>query len=289
MKKTLISLLLVVVIISVGVLPVCAATNGACVFVDVSGETDTGYSYTYNSGGGTGGGDFLRMKLRGETGQEVFSLSVNTPFTYAYYEVEDNNTDTYWNTLNETQKEGIILALISYYSHLQSSEEAYIATQAVIWEYISGVRTDLDSLDTSKDESDAWYNAIRNTKAEEFYKILIDYMKYLKTYYLYDTKILLDKVSVYILESATDFSEQALIYFNDTDFSFFDLFLVVGDINRDGRLNIKDATAIQKFLARLTTLDEASLVLADTDKNGRVTIKDSTNIQKYLAGYDIEF
>jgi len=57
----------------------------------------------------------------------------------------------------------------------------------------------------------------------------------------------------------------------------------MGDVNRDGKLNIKDATAIQKFLAKITDFDDEQMTLADYFADGKVNIKDATQIQKKLA------
>lgn len=57
----------------------------------------------------------------------------------------------------------------------------------------------------------------------------------------------------------------------------------VGDVNRDGELNIKDVTAIQKYLAKLEEFDEAQVAIADYNEDGRVSIQDATRIQKKLA------
>ena len=62
--------------------------------------------------------------------------------------------------------------------------------------------------------------------------------------------------------------------------SAFDL----GDVDKDGDVNIKDATAIQKHIAMLITLDDEAMLLADYDADGVVTIKDATAIQKKIAG-----
>lgn len=56
-----------------------------------------------------------------------------------------------------------------------------------------------------------------------------------------------------------------------------------GDVNRDGVLDINDATEIQKALAELIVFDEQQYVLADTDGDGRVCVKDVTYIQQVLA------
>lgn len=57
----------------------------------------------------------------------------------------------------------------------------------------------------------------------------------------------------------------------------------LGDVNRDGSINIKDATLIQKHLANLETLNSEQQKLADTNKDGYVSVKDATQIQKYVA------
>lgn len=54
----------------------------------------------------------------------------------------------------------------------------------------------------------------------------------------------------------------------------------LGDVNKDGKLNIRDATLIQKYLAKL---DDESIILADYDLNEKVNIKDATAIQKKIA------
>lgn len=59
---------------------------------------------------------------------------------------------------------------------------------------------------------------------------------------------------------------------------------ILGDANKDGSVNIKDVTAIQKHIASLEIIPEDALVLADTDIDGDVNIKDATAIQKHIAG-----
>ncbi len=59
-----------------------------------------------------------------------------------------------------------------------------------------------------------------------------------------------------------------------------------GDANKDGQVNIKDATAIQKYIAGLTTEADPdfSYKNSDVDTDGQVNIKDATKIQKFIAG-----
>ncbi len=58
---------------------------------------------------------------------------------------------------------------------------------------------------------------------------------------------------------------------------------ILGDVNLDESVTIKDATVIQMHLARKMDLSEQQLALADTDKNGKVTILDATRIQLFIA------
>ncbi|MBQ9742114.1 MAG: dockerin type I repeat-containing protein [Ruminococcus sp.] len=59
---------------------------------------------------------------------------------------------------------------------------------------------------------------------------------------------------------------------------------LLGDANEDGKVNVKDATAIQKHIASLASLSDTGRILADVDANGNVNIKDATAIQKHVAG-----
>ncbi len=65
--------------------------------------------------------------------------------------------------------------------------------------------------------------------------------------------------------------------------------ILLGDSDLDERVNIKDATAIQKHLAGIATLSDKGLLAADADCNGTINIKDATVIQKFIAGYKFEY
>ncbi|MBR3988371.1 MAG: metallophosphoesterase [Clostridia bacterium] len=58
---------------------------------------------------------------------------------------------------------------------------------------------------------------------------------------------------------------------------------ILGDVNGDGKVNIKDATQIQKFAAKLIELTDAEFMRADVNADTKVNIKDATAIQKYAA------
>ena len=61
---------------------------------------------------------------------------------------------------------------------------------------------------------------------------------------------------------------------------------IMGDVDRDQRVDVTDATAVQKHIADIEELTGACRYLADVDDDIRVTVKDATAIQKYVAGID---
>ena len=63
---------------------------------------------------------------------------------------------------------------------------------------------------------------------------------------------------------------------DETDF-------IAGDVNRDSKFDIRDATLVQKYLAKLSTLDEEQMIIADINTDHTVVIKDATTIQKKIA------
>ncbi len=61
--------------------------------------------------------------------------------------------------------------------------------------------------------------------------------------------------------------------------------VLLGDADGDAKVNVKDATAIQKQVAGFDiTIDVAA---ADADQNGSVNVKDATAIQKWVAGMEV--
>lgn len=61
---------------------------------------------------------------------------------------------------------------------------------------------------------------------------------------------------------------------------------LLGDANRNGALEILDATAIQRYLVDLDYLDPTAQRAADINESGTVEILDATRIQRILVGYE---
>ena len=56
-----------------------------------------------------------------------------------------------------------------------------------------------------------------------------------------------------------------------------------GDADLNGKINVKDATTIQKYAAKMLTLDEVAKIQADVTGDLKVNVKDATSIQKFIA------
>ncbi|MDO4419178.1 MAG: alpha/beta hydrolase-fold protein [Ruminococcus sp.] len=66
-------------------------------------------------------------------------------------------------------------------------------------------------------------------------------------------------------------------------FAISEEILILGDAEMDKKVNIKDATAIQKYAAHLIEFDEDNFLCADCNNDSKVNVKDATWVQKYLA------
>ena len=62
-----------------------------------------------------------------------------------------------------------------------------------------------------------------------------------------------------------------------------DVEYLYGDADLNGKVNIKDATQIQKYAAKILDLDDVAYIQADVTGDTKVNIKDATSIQKWVA------
>ena len=66
-------------------------------------------------------------------------------------------------------------------------------------------------------------------------------------------------------------------------------YVVLGDTDFSEKVNIKDATLIQKHIAKIETLEDKAVFAGDVDGNEILNIRDVTFIQKWLAKLEVEF
>lgn len=60
----------------------------------------------------------------------------------------------------------------------------------------------------------------------------------------------------------------------------------MGDADLNDKVNVKDATAVQKHAAGLLTLGDKEFFAGNVDSNDKVNVKDATAIQKFCAGME---
>ena len=60
--------------------------------------------------------------------------------------------------------------------------------------------------------------------------------------------------------------------------------MLIGDVNSDGKVDIDDATLIQKYSIDLP-VDGFDVNAADVNGDGRISVLDTTCVQKYAADY----
>ncbi|MEE3333024.1 MAG: leucine-rich repeat protein [Ruminococcus sp.] len=66
--------------------------------------------------------------------------------------------------------------------------------------------------------------------------------------------------------------------------------ILFGDANNDGKLNISDATAVQKHVAGIAAIESLAVKdAADVSGDGKVTVRDATLIQMRVAGIITSF
>ena len=55
---------------------------------------------------------------------------------------------------------------------------------------------------------------------------------------------------------------------------------LLGDANGDGKVDVKDATLIQKYVVLMADIAPENLTVADYNKDGRIDVKDASAIQR---------
>ena len=58
---------------------------------------------------------------------------------------------------------------------------------------------------------------------------------------------------------------------------------ILGDVNGDGKVNINDATEIQRYTAKIRKFTDSQMISADFNRDGKVNINDATAIQVYIS------
>ena len=65
--------------------------------------------------------------------------------------------------------------------------------------------------------------------------------------------------------------------------------LVIGDVDLDGEVTIKDATFVQKVMAGISEKPDSFDYIADVTGDGKADIRDATTIQRFINGSITKF
>ena len=68
-----------------------------------------------------------------------------------------------------------------------------------------------------------------------------------------------------------------------------EIYYVIGDVDLDGEVAIKDATFVQKVIAGIIEKPDSFDYIADVTGDGKVDIRDVTTIQLFVVGDITEF
>ena len=94
-------------------------------------------------------------------------------------------------------------------------------------------------------------------------------------------------VSVRVISKANDYNDFNNTYmfeYYNTDIP--DNMILMGDTTLDRRIDVSDATLVQKHIVRFENLTNNSLVAADVDRDNTISIKDATLIQCYVVKFE---
>ena len=94
-------------------------------------------------------------------------------------------------------------------------------------------------------------------------------------------------VSVRVISKANDYNDFNNTYmfeYYNTDIP--DNMILMGDTTLDRRIDVSDATFVQKHIVKLENLTNNALIAADVDRDNTISIKDATLIQCYVAKFE---
>ncbi len=213
-KKTFALLVALVMFLNIH-MPAIAANpeDGDTLYVDTrttANNSDTGNPYIMSDGL-----PYCFFRVREFENNPCYCIEHNAVFTNTYYKAVELGESKYWESLSKTKREGIALvAAFGYPAQsaknlgVEKAADAYVATQALIWEIQTGAR----KKPTSELEDNTYRNTLKGTPALEAYKTILSKIEAYVSDARYegDTDTLVGFVN---LTSASGYAEQEMICF----------------------------------------------------------------------------
>lgn len=82
---------------------------------------------------------------------------------------------------------------------------------------------------------------------------------------------------------AADWMTSRAAWISSKWFSEYTPSTLKGDVDGDGVVTVMDATLVQKYIVKLSTLTDSQLKIADVNGDGEITVVDATDIQKIVV------
>ena len=138
----------------------------------------------------------------------------------------------------------------------------------------------------------SWYNSTNHVhlgdtdefEANTLYSIGISLVPTDGYKFAADVKILINGSSSYVDLAETIIGENSVAVWTVDTESTDAPPVMLGDCNRDGKINTADAVQVLKFAAEMITLDETQSLCADVNFDHKVNTADAVLILKYAAG-----
>lgn len=76
-----------------------------------------------------------------------------------------------------------------------------------------------------------------------------------------------------------------IVFLFSSTYGFSESNYSLGDVNDDGKINIKDAALVHQHIVAIITLKDKQFKAADINKDGEVNIVDLSHIMKFVLGH----
>ena len=232
----------------------------------------------------------------------VYDRNLHERHAEMYFDARSNDTSWYTSLVNETWRD-------PYVMHKYGSDNDYSDSTANGGSEKSGVNMAINF--TTSGSTSSFNHTIRNNHYDNFYinfncsvnnaisDVVIEknYFENLQRYaistvynnvlngFLYSNNYLTNvdgyiSIAVNKVTNAQGYAKQIIL---DNNF----VLLAKGDVNGDGKVNIKDCTLLKFYFAELTVISSDQLLRADFTEDGQVTLRDVSAIRRYiLTGVD---
>ena len=191
------------------------------------------------------------------------------PAEYSFTESNyGNGVDITATTFYNADKSQKVMSMVHY---------GYDSAEIVATLFYAKSKEGVSSFDEGVIDNKNYLICYFDAEYTDYYLVEGEYLIWFRTFMETDNSFLknitIEYLDAYIPVKVSDSTE----WFDKTIENGY----VIGDSNSDGELNIRDATALQKYCAKMGKVDK---LVADFNGDLKINVRDATDIQKKLAG-----